>query len=175
MKDGRHMLSGEGGAAPSSRFKSKTTVGRARHFSEVLKKEEIGQVKILEVQNGSFYRQKFKCALNVLHTSIKSARDGISEIEEVSLEIEEAIRRSKRRQLSQKLGLLTNHQFQIPKSVNCLSLISTYHTQLSFAKITGSLSKHRFQPSVSLSLVSTCHMQSLPSTKLRTRSVNSGY
>ena len=45
--------------------------GRARHFSEVLKKEEIGQVKIVEVQNGSFYRQKFKSALNVLHTSIK--------------------------------------------------------------------------------------------------------
>ncbi|KAM1258280.1 hypothetical protein ACFX2J_037741 [Malus domestica] len=26
---------------------------------------------MVEVQNGSFYRQKFKCALNVLHTSIK--------------------------------------------------------------------------------------------------------
>ncbi|KAM2757260.1 hypothetical protein PS2_019032 [Malus domestica] len=45
--------------------------GRARHFSKVLKKEEIGQVNIVEVQNGSFYRQKFKCALNVLHTFIK--------------------------------------------------------------------------------------------------------
>ncbi|KAM1074739.1 hypothetical protein ACFX2B_019443 [Malus domestica] len=40
-------------------------------FSKVLKKEEVGQVKIVEVQEGSFYRQKFKCALNVLRTSIK--------------------------------------------------------------------------------------------------------
>ncbi|KAM1559965.1 hypothetical protein ACFX1X_003246 [Malus domestica] len=99
-----------------------------------------------------------KCFERPAYLYKKSARDGISEIEEVSSEIEEAIPKSK-----------------IPKSVNCLSLVSTHHTQLSFAKMTGSLSKHRFQPSVSLSLVSTCHMQSLPSTKLRTRSVNSGY
>ncbi|KAM2504284.1 hypothetical protein PS1_038221 [Malus domestica] len=52
----------------------KTTVGRARHFSEVLKKEEIRQVKIVEVQNGSFYRQKFKSALSVLHPSIKNSK-----------------------------------------------------------------------------------------------------
>ncbi|KAM1262757.1 hypothetical protein ACFX2G_028459 [Malus domestica] len=71
MKDGRHMLSGEGGAAPSPRFKSKRRSEGPDIFSEVLKKEEIGQVKIVEVQNGSFYRQKFKSALNVLHTSIK--------------------------------------------------------------------------------------------------------
>ncbi|KAM2138376.1 hypothetical protein ACFX1Q_010433 [Malus domestica] len=44
---------------------------RGQTFSEVLKKEEVGQVKIIEVQEGRFYRQKFKCALNVLRTSIK--------------------------------------------------------------------------------------------------------
>ncbi|KAM2989143.1 hypothetical protein FF2_003153 [Malus domestica] len=44
---------------------------RGQTFFEVLKKEEVGQVKIVEVQEGSFYRQKFKCALNVLRTSIK--------------------------------------------------------------------------------------------------------
>ena len=44
---------------------------RGQTFSEVLKKEEVGQVKIVEVQEGSFYRQKFKCDLNVLRTSIK--------------------------------------------------------------------------------------------------------
>ncbi|KAM2929267.1 hypothetical protein COP2_036424 [Malus domestica] len=40
---------------------------RGQTFSKVLKKEEVGQVKIVEVQEGSFYRQKFKCALK--HTA----------------------------------------------------------------------------------------------------------
>ncbi|KAM1314698.1 hypothetical protein ACFX2F_018541 [Malus domestica] len=36
---------------------------RGHTFSKMLKKEEVGQVKIVEVQEESFYRQKFKCAL----------------------------------------------------------------------------------------------------------------
>ena len=36
---------------------------RVQTFSKVLKKEEVGQIKILEVQEGSFYKRKFKCAL----------------------------------------------------------------------------------------------------------------
>ncbi|KAM1753623.1 hypothetical protein ACFX12_006189 [Malus domestica] len=58
MKDGRHILSGEGGTASSPRL-----VGGARHFQKCGKKEEIGQIKILEVQERSFYKRKFKCAL----------------------------------------------------------------------------------------------------------------
>ncbi|KAM2745987.1 hypothetical protein PS2_021640 [Malus domestica] len=146
---------------------------RGQTFSEVLKKEEVRQVKIVEVQEGSFYRQKFKCALNVLHTSIKistrrdfrdrrgelrnrrgqlknrkgasflkswacsettanlifqiclhlshatSALDEISEIEEASSDIEEA-----------------STFPDVSASVTC---------RVSFAKITGSLSKRRFQ------------------------------
>ncbi|KAM0956300.1 hypothetical protein ACFX2A_025092 [Malus domestica] len=36
---------------------------RVQIFSKVLKKEEVGQIKILEVQEGSFYKRKFKCSL----------------------------------------------------------------------------------------------------------------
>ncbi|KAM1729386.1 hypothetical protein ACFX12_019784 [Malus domestica] len=32
-------------------------------FSKVLKREEVGQIKILEVQEGSFSWWRFKCAL----------------------------------------------------------------------------------------------------------------
>ncbi|KAM1790873.1 hypothetical protein ACFX12_034899 [Malus domestica] len=49
MKDGHHMLSGEGGTASSPRF-SQNDGWRGQTFSEVLKKEEVGQVKIVEVQ-----------------------------------------------------------------------------------------------------------------------------
>ncbi|KAM1206268.1 hypothetical protein PS1_006949 [Malus domestica] len=155
---------------------------KGQTFSEVLKKEEVGQVKIVEVQEGSFYRQKFKCALNVLHTSIKistrwnfrdrrgelrnrrgafknqrgasflkswacsettanllfqifphlshatSALDGISEIEEVIPDIGK-----------------TSAFPDVSTSVTC---------RVSFAKITGSLSKH-FSRRVNI-----CHMQS---------------
>ncbi|KAM1175261.1 hypothetical protein ACFX19_028284 [Malus domestica] len=36
---------------------------KGQTFSKVLKKEEVGQVKIVEVQEGSFYKLKFKCSL----------------------------------------------------------------------------------------------------------------
>ncbi|KAM1636365.1 hypothetical protein PS2_013983 [Malus domestica] len=36
---------------------------RGQTFSKVLKEREIGQIKILEVQEWSFYKRKFKCAL----------------------------------------------------------------------------------------------------------------
>ncbi|KAM2526387.1 hypothetical protein TB1_023786 [Malus domestica] len=73
------------------------------------------------------------------------------------------IQKSKRRQLSQKLGLLTNHRFQIAKSVSFLSLVSTRHTQTQLCEnhekfVEASISDSEDAP-VSLSLVSTCHMQ----------------
>ena len=57
----------------------------------MLKKKEVGQIEILEVQEGSFYKRKFKYALKQTACFYKkSALDGISKIEEVSSEIEEA-------------------------------------------------------------------------------------
>ncbi|KAM1359719.1 hypothetical protein ACFX11_046694 [Malus domestica] len=38
---------------------------RSQTFSKVLKREEVGQIKILEVQEGSFYWWRFKCALEL--------------------------------------------------------------------------------------------------------------
>ncbi|KAM2751591.1 hypothetical protein EV2_000748 [Malus domestica] len=38
---------------------------RGQTFSKVLKREEVGQIKILEVQEGSFYWWRFKCALEL--------------------------------------------------------------------------------------------------------------
>ncbi|KAM0956769.1 hypothetical protein TB2_024591 [Malus domestica] len=62
---------------------------RVQTFSKVLKEEEIGQIKILEVQEGSFHKRKFKCALKRTACLYKkSALDEISEIEEVSSEFE---------------------------------------------------------------------------------------
>ncbi|KAM1746687.1 hypothetical protein ACFX11_013293 [Malus domestica] len=73
------------------------------------------------------------------------------------------IQKSKRRQLSQKLGLLTNHRFQISKSVSFLSLVSTRHTQTQLYEnhgkfVEASISDSKDAP-VSLSLVSTGHTQ----------------
>ncbi|KAM2425290.1 hypothetical protein ACFX1W_022746 [Malus domestica] len=56
---------------PLHQGSSQNDCRRGQTFSELLKKEEVRQVKIVEVQEGSFYKQKFKCALNVLRTSIK--------------------------------------------------------------------------------------------------------
>ncbi|TQD84312.1 hypothetical protein C1H46_030140 [Malus baccata] len=38
---------------------------RGQTFSKVLKREEVGQIKILEVQEWSFYWWRFKCALEL--------------------------------------------------------------------------------------------------------------
>ncbi|KAM1007334.1 hypothetical protein COP2_004047 [Malus domestica] len=96
MNDGRHMLSGEGGTASSPKFKSKRW-SEGPDIFKVLKKEEIGQIKILEVQEGSFHKRKFKCALKRTACLYKkSALDGISEIEEASSEFEKANSKNRR-------------------------------------------------------------------------------
>ncbi|KAM2316067.1 hypothetical protein ACFX1S_028888 [Malus domestica] len=163
MKDGRHMLSGEDGTTSSSRFKSKRR-SEGPDIFKVLKKEEVGRIKILEVQERSFHKRKFKCALKRTACLYKkSALDGISEIEEASSEFEEAIQKSKRRaQKSEKhlafpdasapvtrklsfaeiTGNLSNRQSQISKRRQPFSAASTPVTcTLSLAKITGNLSK----------------------------------
>ena len=38
---------------------------RGQTFSKVLKRKEVGQIKILEMQEGSFYWWRFKCALEL--------------------------------------------------------------------------------------------------------------
>ncbi|KAM1282134.1 hypothetical protein ACFX2H_022532 [Malus domestica] len=122
--------------------------------------EEIGQVKIVEVQNGSSYRQKFKCALNVLHTSIKIStrwdfRGRRGELRNRRSQFKD--RRGASFLKSWACSQTTDSRY---RRVSAFSASSAPVTRkLSFAKITGSLSKRQFQPSVSFSLVSTCHMQ----------------
>ncbi|KAM2066792.1 hypothetical protein ACFX1T_043220 [Malus domestica] len=55
------MLSGECVVASSTRFKLK----RRSEGPKVLKREEVEQIKILEVQEGIFYWWRFKCALEL--------------------------------------------------------------------------------------------------------------
>ncbi|KAM2054387.1 hypothetical protein ACFX1T_003918 [Malus domestica] len=71
---------------------------RGQTFSKVLKREEVGQIKILEVQEWSFYWWRFKCALELnaspykkLHSTelqtskrrlLRNRRGACSEIEE---------------------------------------------------------------------------------------------
>ncbi|KAM1262633.1 hypothetical protein ACFX2G_028352 [Malus domestica] len=163
MKDGRHMLSGEDGTTSSPRFKSKRRLEGPDIF-KVLKEEEIGQIKILEVQEGSFHKRKFKCVLKRTACLYKkSALDGISEIEEASSEFEEAIQKSKRQaQKSEKhlafpdvsapvtrklsvaeiTGNLSKRQSQISKRRQSFSAESSpVICTLNFAQITGNLSK----------------------------------
>ncbi|KAM1798976.1 hypothetical protein ACFX12_032986 [Malus domestica] len=133
MKDGRHMLSGEGGTASSPRFKSKRR-SEGPDIFKVLKKEKVGRIKILEVQEGSFHKRKFKCALKRTACLYKkSPLDGISEIEEASSEFEEAIQKSKRQaQKSEKHLAFSDASAPVTRKV-------------SFAEITGNLSKCQSQ------------------------------
>ncbi|KAM1156139.1 hypothetical protein EV2_027638 [Malus domestica] len=107
---------------------------RVQTFSKMLKKEEVRQIKILEVQERSFHKRKFKCALKRTPCLYKkSALDGISEIEEASSEFEEAIQKSKRQaQKSEKHLAFPDASAPVTR-------------KLSFAEITGNLSKRRSQ------------------------------
>ncbi|KAM1763501.1 hypothetical protein ACFX13_002829 [Malus domestica] len=63
---------------------------RGQTFSKVLKREEVGQIKILKVQEWSFYWWRFKCALELNASLYKNLH---------STELQ----KSKRRLLSQNL------------------------------------------------------------------------
>ncbi|KAM0972050.1 hypothetical protein ACFX1X_020128 [Malus domestica] len=151
MKDGCHMLSGEDGTTSSSRFKSKRR-SEGPDIFKVLKEEEIGQIKILEVQEGSFHKQKFKCALKRTACLYKkSALDGISEdrrgelrirrghskIKEASSEIGEASCFSRRvgtrhmqTQLCENHGQFVEAPIRdIEEAPVFFSHVSTHHTQ----------------------------------------------
>ncbi|KAM1745914.1 hypothetical protein ACFX11_012597 [Malus domestica] len=79
--------------------------GRRGHtFSKVLKREEVGQIKILEVQEWSFYWWRFKCALELNASPIKSCtRRSFRHRRGACSEIEEAFAFS-------KAGLLRDHE-----------------------------------------------------------------
>ncbi|KAM2739271.1 hypothetical protein EV2_033404 [Malus domestica] len=64
---------------------------RGQTFSKVLKREEVGQIDILEVQEWSFYWWIFKCALELNVSPYKNLHST-------------KLQKSKRRLLSQKLG-----------------------------------------------------------------------
>ncbi|KAM0980300.1 hypothetical protein ACFX2C_016026 [Malus domestica] len=124
MKDGRHMLSGEGGTASSPRFKSKRRSDGLNIF-KVLKKEEIGQIKILEVQEGSFHKRKFKCALkrtaclykNQHSTGFQRSKRRAQNSKRPIQKIEEVLAFS-------KAGLARK-----PRAIFLSRLVSTHHTQ----------------------------------------------
>ncbi|KAM1763948.1 hypothetical protein ACFX11_003244 [Malus domestica] len=124
---------------------------RVQTFSKVLKKEEIGQIKILEVQEGSFYKRKFKYALKQTACLYKkSALDGISKIEEASSEFEEA--NSKIEEASSEIG-----------EASCFSrCVSTRHTQTQLCGNHGQFVEYPIpdieEAPVFFSLVNTCHM-----------------
>ncbi|KAM1855915.1 hypothetical protein ACFX14_006208 [Malus domestica] len=124
MKDGRHMLSGEEGTASSPRFKSKRR-SEGPDIFKVLKKEEIGQIKILEVQEGSFHKRKFKYALKRTTCLYKkSALDGISKIEEASSEFEGANSKIEEVLAFSKAGLA-----QKSRAIFLSRLVRTCHMQ----------------------------------------------
>ncbi|KAM1479741.1 hypothetical protein ACFX2I_026979 [Malus domestica] len=125
MKDGRHMLFGEEGIASSPRFKSKRR-SEGPNIFKMLKKEKIGQIKILEVQEGSFHKRKFKCALKRTTCLYKkSALDGISEIEEASSEFEGANSKIKEVLAFSKAGLAKKK----PRAIFISRLVRICHMQ----------------------------------------------
>ncbi|KAM1865740.1 hypothetical protein ACFX13_008678 [Malus domestica] len=146
MKDGRHMLSGEGGTASSPRFKSKRR-SEGPDIFKVLKEEEIGQIKILEVQEGSFHKRKFKCVLK--RTACLYKKLALDEISEASSEFEEAIQKSKRQaQKSEKHLAFPDASAPVTQTQLCGN-----HGQF----VEASIPDIEEAP-VFFSLVNTCHM-----------------
>ncbi|KAM0990597.1 hypothetical protein FF1_009079 [Malus domestica] len=142
---------------------------RVQTFSKVLKKEEVEQIKILEVQEGSFYKQKkFKCALKRTACLYKNQHStGFQRLKKRAHNSKRPIQKSRRQaQKSEKhlafpdalapvtcklsfaeiTGNLLKRQSQISKRRQSFSASSAPVTRkLSFAEITGNLSKRRSQ------------------------------
>ncbi|KAM2188223.1 hypothetical protein ACFX1R_031794 [Malus domestica] len=125
--NGHHMLSGEGGTASSPRFKSKQRSEGPDIFRGV--KERSGRTsQDRRSARREFLQAEIQICLHLSHAT--SALDGISEIKEASSDIEEA------------------YAFpDMSASITC---------RVSFAEITGSLSKRRFQISKRHLLFQTC-------------------
>ncbi|KAM1999764.1 hypothetical protein ACFX16_007158 [Malus domestica] len=83
---------------------------RGQTFSKVLKREEVGQIKILEVQEWSFYWWIFKCALELNVSPYKNLHSTkLQKSKRRLLRIEEAFAFS-------KAGLLRDHEGRSQKS-----------------------------------------------------------
>ncbi|KAM2079696.1 hypothetical protein ACFX1R_027175 [Malus domestica] len=167
MKDGRHMLLGEGGTASSPRFKSKRRSEGPDIFKGV--EESRGQTnKILEVQEGSFYKRKLKCALKRTVCLFKNQHStGFQRSKRRAQNLKRPIQKSKRQAqkseghpafpdaptpITRKLsfaeitGNLSKRRSQISKRRQSFPDPSAPIThKLSFAEITGNLSKRRSQ------------------------------
>ncbi|KAM0998212.1 hypothetical protein ACFX2C_008010 [Malus domestica] len=107
---------------------------RVQTFSKVLKKEEVRQIKILEVQEGSFYKRKFKCALKQIACLYKNQHST-------------GFQRSKRQAQNSKRPIQKSKR-QAQKSKKHLAFPDTstpITRKLSFAEIMSNLSKRRSQ------------------------------
>ncbi|KAM2536721.1 hypothetical protein TB1_022134 [Malus domestica] len=134
MKDGHHMLSGEGGTASSPRFKSKRRSEGPYIFKGV--KERRGRTS----QDSRSARREFLQAEIQIFSHLShatSALDGILEIEEASLELEKA---------SSEIGKASAFP-DVSASITC---------RVSFVEIKSSLLKCRFQISNRHLLFQTC-------------------
>ena len=83
---------------------------RGQTFSKVLKRKEVGQIKILEMQEGSFYWWRFKCALELNTSLYKNLH---------SMELQKSKRRLLRNRKGfafSKTGLLRDHEGRSQKS-----------------------------------------------------------
>ncbi|KAM1996733.1 hypothetical protein ACFX15_029651 [Malus domestica] len=119
---------------PLNQSSSQNDDRRVQTFSKVLKKEEAGRIKILEVHEGSFYKQKFMCALKRTACLYKNQQSTGFQI-------------SKRRAQNSKRPIQKLKR-QAQKSERHLAFpdASAFVTRkLSFAEITGNLSKRQSQ------------------------------
>ncbi|KAM2090511.1 hypothetical protein ACFXTH_029130 [Malus domestica] len=107
---------------------------KVQTFSKVSKKEEVRQIKILEVQEGSFCKRKFKCALKRTACLYKNQHST-------------GFRRSKGQAQNSKTPIQKSKR-QAQKSERHLAFpdaSAPITRKLSFAEITGDLSKRRSQ------------------------------
>ncbi|KAM2201048.1 hypothetical protein ACFX1R_000926 [Malus domestica] len=148
---------------------------RGQTISKVLKREEVRQIKILEVQEWSFYWWRFKCAVELNANLYKNLH---------STELQ----KSKRRLLSQKLGCSETTRADL-KNRKDASFLKSWATQrprgpiseieealafsassapvtctLSFAEITGNLSKISGEVESTRILLFNHHSPHAPST-----------
>ncbi|KAM1297560.1 hypothetical protein EV1_024120 [Malus domestica] len=125
------MLSGEGGTASSPRFKSKRR-SEGPDIFKVLKKEEVGQIKILEIEEAS---SEFEEAIQ------KSKRQ--AQKSEKHLAFPDASTPVTRKlSFAEITGNLLKRQSQISKRRQSFQASSSpVICTLNFAQITGNLSK----------------------------------
>ncbi|KAM2708175.1 hypothetical protein EV2_046008 [Malus domestica] len=134
MNDGRHMLSGEGGTASSPRFKSKRR-SEGPDIFKVLKKEEIGQIKILEIEEAS---SEFEEANSKIEEVLAFSKAGLARKPRANLHF----------QTCPHLSHATSTLDEAQKSERHLAFpnaLAPVTPKLNFAEITGNLLKRQSQ------------------------------